>query len=143
VQIGLLVLGPEHPRWAVFAVMALAGIGYAVTDMMPWSMLGDVIDEDELLTGERREGLYAGFFTFLRKLGGATAVFIAGSLLDLAGFAGGREQSDLAVLAIRGLTAGLPAVFLVAAVVLASRYPITRDVHRQIRLQISTRKQTP
>jgi sugar (glycoside-pentoside-hexuronide) transporter len=142
-QGALFFVTPEWPTWSIVALAAAAGVGYAVADMMPWSMLGDVIDEDELLTGERREGLYAGFFTFLRKLGGATAVFIAGSLLDLAGFAGGREQSDLAVLAIRGLTAGLPAVFLVAAVVLASRYPITRDVHRQIRLQISTRKQTP
>jgi len=56
VQIGLLFLGAAHPTWLVLLLVALAGIGYGVTDMMPWSMRGDAIDEDELATGERREG---------------------------------------------------------------------------------------
>jgi len=44
-----------------------------------------VIDEDELATGERREGLYNGMFTFLRKLGGAVGVFLVMGALDLFG----------------------------------------------------------
>ena len=70
----------------LFAWAAAAGIGYAVVDLMPWSMVGDVIDEDDLAHGERREGLYNGVFTFLRKLGGALGVFLVLWLLDLAGF---------------------------------------------------------
>ena len=48
-------------------------------------MLGDVIDEDELASGERREAVYAGSFTFVRKLGGASGVAVAGVVLQLAG----------------------------------------------------------
>jgi GPH family glycoside/pentoside/hexuronide:cation symporter len=107
--------------------------------MMPWAMLGEVIDEDELRTGERREGLYAGFFTFLRKLGGATAVTVAGVALDLAGFAGGQEPPAAAIAAIRGLTAVAPAVFLIMAVRLAIGYPITRAAHRDILERIAAR----
>ena len=33
-----------------------------------WMMLGDVVDEGGLATGERGEGMYVGFFTFLRKV---------------------------------------------------------------------------
>ena len=46
---------------------------------MPWAMLGEVVDEADLATGERREGISP----FLRKLAGALAVFLALGLLDL------------------------------------------------------------
>jgi sugar (glycoside-pentoside-hexuronide) transporter len=132
VQIGLLVLAPEHPRWLAFLVVALAGVGYAVVDLMPWSMLGDVIDADELATGERREGLYAGLFTFTRKLGGALGVALAGVVLDLCGFVPGREQPPQAIVAIRGLTALAPIAFLVVALLASRAYPIDRERHARI-----------
>ena len=83
---------PEQPGWILLALAGLSGIGYAVADLIPWSMLGDVIDEDELESGERRDGLYAGFFTFLRKLGGATGVAMAGFALEGAGFVRGVDN---------------------------------------------------
>jgi sugar (glycoside-pentoside-hexuronide) transporter len=132
VQVILWFVTPAWPEWTMLLIAVLAGAGYAVADMMPWAMLGDVIDEDELTTGERREGLYAGSFTFLRKLGGAGAVTVAGIVLDLAGFVGGQEPPQRAVVAIRGLTAIAPLVFLVGAVVMAIGYPITRARHRDI-----------
>lgn len=132
-QTALWWLEPESPRALVFALMALAGIGYGVADLMPWSMLGDVIDEDELLSGERRDGLYAGVFTFLRKLGGASGVAVAGLLLQLVGFERGAERlGPQALDAIRALTTLAPAVLLVAAAALALRYPIGRSVHAAI-----------
>jgi len=142
VQVGILTLGPDDSRWLVFALMGLAGIGYGMADMMPWAMLGDVIDDDELASGERREGLYAGLFTFLRKLGGATGVALAGVVLDVVGFRPGVEQSDAALLAIRGLTALVPAVFLVVAIFVARGYPISRRRHAEILEQLAARRQT-
>lgn len=140
IQCGLLLATPEWPRWTLFAIAAVAGIGYAVADLMPWSMLGDVIDEDELASGERREGLYNGLFTFLRKLGGASGVFLAGVILDLAGFArGGGVQSESALLAIRGLTGAVPAFFLAVAVIAALRYPLGRARHAEIRAALEAR----
>jgi sugar (glycoside-pentoside-hexuronide) transporter len=138
-QVFMMLLQPEWPRWGIFAVAAFAGVGYAVADLMPWSMLGDVIDEDELETGERREGIYAGSFTFLRKLGGATGVLVAGFALDLMGFVGGQEQSPTALLTIRGLTAMVPALFLALAAWIALGYPLTRLRHNEIREAIARR----
>jgi GPH family glycoside/pentoside/hexuronide:cation symporter len=102
---------------------------------MPWAMLGDVIDEDELATGERREGVYVGFFTFLRKLGGASAVLVAGVALDLAGYDGAlprEQQTQLALTAIGGLTAFAPALFLALSIWVAKDYPLSRTAHQQI-----------
>lgn len=141
IQALLFLVTPDSPPWVVIALGALAGIGYSAADMIPFAMLGDVIDEDELATGERREGIYAGFFTFLRKLGGATAVFLAGHVLDLAGFQeGGGEQTPFVVSTVRMLTVIAPASFLVLAALFAFRYPITRRRHAEILLAIAERK---
>lgn len=139
-QLLILWMGPEEPRWLAFAVAAFAGVGYAVADLMPWSMLGDVIDADELRTGERREGVYAGFFTFLRKLGGAAGVAMAGLVLELSGFVRGVPQGETTLLAIRLLTGGAPILFLAIAMTIALGYPITRDRHASIAEQLVARR---
>jgi len=139
-QLLMLFGGPEWPRWAMFAVAGFAAVGYAVADLMPWSMLPDVIDEDELETGERREGLYNGSFTFLRKVGGATAVLLAGLVLQLAGYDGELErQPESAVTAIRVMMGVVPAVLLGASAWLARRYPMSREAHREILARLAHR----
>jgi sugar (glycoside-pentoside-hexuronide) transporter len=140
-QLCIVFVEPDHPRGWILLFSALAGIGYGVADLMPWSMLGDVIDEDELRSGERREGAYAGFFTFVRKLGGASGVAIAGVVLQLVGFErGGGEQTETAIAAIRWLTALAPALALAVAVWIARRYPLSRLRHREVLEQLATRR---
>jgi len=135
-QFFMLLGEPSWPRWTIFSIAAFAAVGYAVADLMPWSMLGDVIDEDEFITRERREGMYVGFFTFLRKLGGASAVLLIGFVLDAAGYVGGgvpREaQSEVALQTIRVLTSVAPAAFLALAILVARRYRLSRAVHQNI-----------
>jgi Na+/melibiose symporter-like transporter len=125
----------------MFGGAVLFAAGYAVVDMMPWSMLADVVDEDELRTGERREGIYFGFFTFLRKLGGAVGVALAFLVLDVVGFEqGGGPQSPGVLLTIRSLTAGAPAVFVLLAAWVALGYPIGRARHAEILRELEARR---
>lgn len=141
-SLGLAAAQPEWPRWVVFAYVPLVGVGFAVVDVMPWSMLGEVIDEDDLLSGERREGLYNGMFGFLRKLGGAIGVFLVMGVLDLLGYEKGTEQNETARQAIRWMTAGAPALFLLVGVWLARDYPLTRQRHEQILGDLAARDGT-
>lgn len=121
----------------------MIGLGYAAVDVMPWSMLGEVIDEDDVRVGERREGLYNGIFTFLRKLGGALGVALVMGLLDVLGFAPGQaEQSETARQAIRWMTALAPPFFLVIGVWLLRGYPLTRERHAEILREIARREAT-
>jgi len=132
-QLLLLVAQPQSPRWLLMAFAPLAGIGYAVVDLMPWAMVGDVIDEDDLATGERREGLYHGVFLFVRKLGGALGVFAALSILDVAGLSSEGPQSPTTIWSIRLLTSLGPAVFLLLAVWCSRGYGLSRAEHARIR----------
>ena len=139
-QLLTAVFDGESSRFVLFAYGALAAIGYAVVDLMPWAMVGEAVDEDELESGERREGIYNGVFTFLRKLAGAIAVFGVLSLLDVLGFVKGEEQTETVRQAIRWLTASLPVVCLLISVQLARGYPLTREAHAQIVAQLEARR---
>lgn len=137
--LGLAFVQPDWPRWLLFAYVPLIGFGFAVVDLMPWSMVGEVIDEDEADSGERREGLYNGMFTFLRKLGGGLGVFLVMGILDLFGYQKGTAQSETARQAIRWMTACAPPFFLFWAVWFARGYPLTRARHHEIQTALAGR----
>jgi sugar (glycoside-pentoside-hexuronide) transporter len=139
-QLFLLAATPEWPRAWIFVGAAIGGVGYAAADMIPWSMLGEVVDEDELRTGERREGLYYGLFTFLRKLGGASAVFLALALLDLSGYVAKQPQTETTITTIRLLTALVPGVFVALGAWVALSYPLTRARHDEILGELAKRR---
>ena len=139
-QVLLLAVQPDWPRGVALSLGLLLGAGYAVVDFMPWAMIGDVIDEDDLAYGERREGLYNGSFGFLRKVAGAAVVMVALAILDLAGFRKGAAPDASAILAIRYLTALGPAVLLLVAVWLARGYPLGRERHGAIARDLAARR---
>lgn len=137
----LFLAQPDWPRAAILAGALIGGVGYAAADMIPWSMLGEVVDEDELQSGERREGIYFGLFTFLRKLGGSAAAALALLLLGLSGYqAGADSQSEFTRQTIRVLTAVLPALFVLLAALAARRYGLSRARHEQIVREVAARE---
>jgi len=81
-----LALFIVQPGWPTWSIIALAGIGVAVAYLLPWAMLPDVIELDELETGYRREGAFYGLFVLLQKLGLALGLFTVGQVLSLTGY---------------------------------------------------------
>ena len=135
----IVFVRPDWPRWLVIGMAASGAIGYAVMDLMPWSMLGEVVDEDDLETGERREGTYYGLFMFVRKLAGTLAVWLALTLLGALGYRADQPPNDATLTAARWLTSIVPAMFLVLAAWLARGYPLTRSRHAEIRAALERR----
>jgi len=134
-QIGLLYVGA-----------IAAGFGVSVAYLIPWSMIPDVVDLDELNTGKRREGIFYSFMVFLQKLGLALALFLIGIALEWSGFIKQLPgeaipiQPESALLAIRIAIAPLPTLFLIIGLILTYFYPITREVHADIIRQLKARK---
>lgn len=126
----------------LFLLCALAGFGVATAYLIPWSMLPDVIDLDELETGERREGVFYAFMILLQKLGLALGVFLVGQMLETFGF--DREattQPTSALLAIRVAIGPLPSGFLLVGMILAYFYPITRSRHAEILRDLAAKRE--
>ena len=129
---------------AMFAATAARAetLGYAVVDLMPWSMIGEVVDEDELASGERREGIYNGFFMFVRKLAGAAGVAFAMFVLGSLGFGQGETQPPAAIEAIRWVATVVPAAMLLLSAWYARGYPLTRAAHERILHELAARERT-
>ena len=139
-QLAFIAVQPDWPRWTVFAFAPVIAAGYAVVDLMPWSMIGEVVDEDELASGERREGIYNGFFMFVRKLAGTAGVALALFVLGGLGFHQGETQPPAAIEAIRWLATWVPALLLLLSAWFARGYPLTRAAHAQILEQLARRE---
>jgi glycoside/pentoside/hexuronide:cation symporter, GPH family len=144
-EIGLFLLKPGQTGMLYFLGVVI-GMGVSTAYLIPWSMIPDVIELDELQTGQRREGVFYSFMVFLQKLVLAAALAIVGQTLQAAGFlsqmAGHPEpvQPPAALDAIRWMVGPLPALVLAIGIALAYFYPITKEKHAEIVLQLAERK---
>lgn len=144
-QAGLFFLQPNQVGM-MYVLAVMAGFGVSTAYLIPWSMMPDVIELDELNTGQRREGIFYGFMVFLQKLGLALGLFLVGQALELAGFLetvpgqAAPIQPTSALLAIRIAIGPLPTLALIGGLILAYFYPITREVHAEILLKLQERK---
>ncbi len=152
--VGLCFLQPNQVA-LMYVLAVIVGIGLSTAYLVPWSMLPDVLDLDELNTGQRREGIFCGLVVQLQKIALAIAkrcceaqiaLFLVGKILDWAGFiptTPGQSlssQPESALLAIRLLIGSVPALVLVFGLVGAYFYPITRSVHGEILLKLLERR---
>ncbi len=117
---------PQTPDMLVVAVCALIGIGAAGCNLVSWSILPDISDVDELMTGKRREGLYSGVSTFLRKLSGGLVVGATGIMLDIFHYSDAAVSAGniepLTTIGIKLLFCAVPVVFLVLMLIFLRRY---------------------
>ncbi len=146
-QFGLFFLQPNQVGLMYFLAV-LAGFGVSTAYLIPWSMLPDVIDLDELNTGQRREGIFYAFMVLLQKIGLALGLYLVTLALKYSGFVktvageAAPDQPASALLAIRVAIGPLPTIVLILGLVLAYFYPITREVHAEILLKLRSRKES-
>lgn len=90
-------------RWLLIidAVFCTA-VWTAMTMLIP-SMMADVCDEDELLHGQRREGLFVALHNWVTSISAAIALLLAGLSLNLIGFDAHLqgEQLPVSILSMR------------------------------------------
>ncbi len=123
--------GPSEPIWVyMLRAFALAACNGGML-LMGQSLLPDVMDYDYRRTGLRREGLYAGLYSFIEKLAFATAPLTLGILLSQMGFVEGlprtARQPESALLAITIAIAVIPAVTNSLKIVLALNLKLDFD----------------
>jgi len=105
-----------------------------------------VIEYDELLTGQRREGIFYGLMVLLQKFGLAAGQFIIGLVLQLTGFVSSEgqltvQQPESALFALRVLIGPAPTAILILGMILTWFYPITREKHAEIMAQLAARRE--
>ena len=123
--------------WALILLSSAGSMSVAVTG---WSMLADVTDVDELLSGERREGMYYGVVAFAQTAAAALMVWLAGTVLAWVGYEPDVDQTSTALWGIRLLMSLGAAVWLVPGAVFCALMPLTRERHAAVLRAIEARK---
>jgi Na+/melibiose symporter-like transporter len=117
---------------------AVVAIGILVA-----SMVADLVDENELATGRRQEGMFTSALTFAAKATSGLGGLFAGIALDVIAFPKGAAAGSVPpgkVFAL-GLVVGPGLVLLyVATLYFLSRYRVTRENHAQILAALASRR---
>jgi GPH family glycoside/pentoside/hexuronide:cation symporter len=124
---------PYGPTPLIYVIAFVAGFGFSAQWVFPWSMLPDVIEYDQLQTGERREGIYYGVWALLTKLTDALGVAVGGWALSGFGYVPNIVQTDMARLGIRLFFGLIPSLAIILSLPLLIWYPITRKSHAALR----------
>jgi Na+/melibiose symporter-like transporter len=107
------------------------------------SMLTDVVDESELRSGRRQEGLFMATLSLIGKSTTGLGTFFAGLVLDAIGFPRGAQPGSVAEghITALGLAVGPGVLGLyLLTLLLLSRFPITRARHLEISRALEARR---
>ena len=132
---------PDYP-WLMVIVPVFTAPGIAAFWVLINSMKADICDYDELHTGKRREGLFAGLATWIQKAGLALTFGVSGFAVTLSGFNQDtpvNQQMD-SVFTMRILFTIIPFLSSVAGLVLLRRYILTDERLDEIRLELENRR---
>ncbi|HJQ83333.1 MAG TPA: glycoside-pentoside-hexuronide (GPH):cation symporter [Candidatus Binatia bacterium] len=135
-----IAFSPDMSVLRLGLFLVLAGLGNGGWAVLPVAIVADIVDHDELTTGERREGAYFGLWTLVMKLAAGLAAGVVGIALHLLGYVANEVQTPTTVLGIRLLYGPIPALFMLVALVTFRRFPLTRERHRQVQAALAARR---
>jgi oligogalacturonide transporter len=139
----LYVTGVQE-LWWYMAVVIVAGLGRGALNYIPWSVYNYMPDVDEIVTGRRREGAFAGVMTFVRKLMQSAAIFLVSQILHAVGLVPNVkiqpvEIVDAAVIVMLTGALGL----MTFGFIVSLRFKLNRDTHTVLMDEIERFKKQP
>ena len=127
---------PAGPTPWVYAIAAVAGIGFSAQWVFPWAMVPDVVEFDRVKSGEHRSGMYYGVWGLATKLSDALGIAATGWVLQLYKYVPNVEQSRHTLAGMRLFFGPVPLIFFALALPLLIWYPITRKSHAELRQRL-------
>ena len=119
----------------IFSVNGISQVFFIAYMILLDSMLSDTIDEHQLNTGKREEGLFFAARSFATKASYGLGSFVAGIGLDVIRFPQSATPESVppeAVLNLAILSGPVMLILFLATVLISSRYPMTEQRHREI-----------
>ncbi|MGN0463637.1 MAG: MFS transporter [Acutalibacteraceae bacterium] len=148
VSIGALLIAwfsrNTHFAATIFIVEFLYGIGLSGMASVQSNIFPDVTDVDEMITGQRREGVIATFSTFIKKFVSGFAAFGIGKLLSWFGYNTQLDASQQTLRAVNGVSVCfclIPICFLVLAFISIMQYKLTREKLSFIREKVKEKRE--
>ncbi|WP_307007626.1 MFS transporter [Sinomonas atrocyanea] len=136
VALTVLYFSHSHNPWVYTVANLIAGVSLGLFNMLIWAFITDVIDFQEVRTGQRDDGTVYATFSWAHKVGPALLGGLSGAVLTFIGYqatTGKHVQQSAGTL--DGLfafsTVDLAAFYLVIALVLVFSCPLNRRAVEQ------------
>ncbi|KQM41341.1 MFS transporter [Sphingomonas sp. Leaf10] len=114
----------------IYLAIGLAGLGRGALNYIPWATYNYMADVDEIVTGQRREGSFAGVMTFVRKATQAAAVAGVGLIIQAGGFVSGAQTQTPEAVNTIALLLGVGTLSVLTAGILVSlRFRLDPTTH--------------
>ena len=128
-----------EPGWIFWVLTFFCGFLAGCGAVAQPAIQADVIDYDELTTGDRKEGAYLAVWNLIRKSSASLCALITGLVLQYSGFEPNQVQSEQTVEAIRTIFGLLPAACYVLGGLLFTRFAFNEAEHAAARATIADR----
>jgi GPH family glycoside/pentoside/hexuronide:cation symporter len=134
------LLVPAKP-YLIMVEWVILAFGIPCANLMFSSMTGDICDEDELVTGLRREGAFVAVGGFFGKVAQVATLLLAGALPRMAGYVDTSVPPTLRELKVmRAILIGVQFVAILAAITIICFYPLTRSRSEATRRLLDERR---
>ena len=100
----IAALAPGHELLVGLAMGVVVAFPFAAINILPQSVISDIIQEDSLQSGVNREGIFSAVKTFIEKCASAVAMMGVSSILAIG--AGAGESVGLLGVKLTGIFAG-------------------------------------
>ncbi|MGA9659828.1 MAG: MFS transporter [Asticcacaulis sp.] len=126
----------------LFAPIVLAGLGRGTLNFVPWSVYNYLPDVDEAVTGQRREGIFAGVMTLVRKVAQSLAVIATGWIIGAGGYVSPKvageaiQQTPHAIHTVVWLLVAGPILVMAAGMVISWKFRLNARTHLVLMTEI-------
>lgn len=125
----------------VYVLVILMALGTCAVYQIPWSMIPDCVDVNELISDKRTDGIIFGFIAFFQKVAGAVAVAAVGVALSAIGYVEGASQSEATLNSLKYLYAFVCGGIFLISVFVITRYPLSKKRHDKVLESIRRKKE--
>ncbi len=133
-------LVPHVGIWFFGFISIFTGSGLGADFTIPPAIQADVVDLDELRSGERRAGLFFAASTMAQKAGNALAVGIAFPILQLVGFTTHGDNGPFQKTALLIMYCGVPSLLKLVCALILRGFPLGEAEQHRLRAEILQRQ---
>ena len=136
-----LIFWVDEGSWLLMAISSLlAGTAGACGNTLGQALKAEVIDFDEYLTNERKEGAYFAGWSFMSKLASGIMIGLVGISLDWAGYVeNAADQTERVKQTMLFLMGGVPMIGYGIGSLAFTRFRLSEAEHTRIRAELEER----
>ncbi len=142
---GVLLMAAKFAGVENYPVMIVSCLLYAVANAFYWqlmpSMIYDVCEVDELMSGEKRSGTVISLQALSESVSIAVGLQMLGVILEMAGFdSEAAVQPDTALEWVENAFVLIPGAAMMAVALIMRKFPMTKEVFERVKDALEKRE---